>query len=344
MESPLASLTPGLIRKGIVKKFLKSGALISLGDVNGLLNTSDMRWSPIKDPSEMLVIGQEIDVLIISTNSAQDIRLGLKQIQNLPWELAVTNYPIGSRHIGTVVNITPSYVYIQLESNFVGRSDIFQPKISNHTNNFSKNLSLDEKVEVEVISLKNAQKIIKFSIKKPSAQWVTLAKQFKANDLVVGNVCTIFSHGALIEIGKGLFGYLHVHNLSWLRIAKPDEVLKIGDVIRCLILDVDYKKYRIDIGLKQLFPNPWEEYIPNRYKLGVIIKGTIKKNTGYGLFIELELGLFGLLHNSELMVEDVEKFKNNLKKGDILEVCVIDVDITKRRIGLSLNISKNIIH
>lgn len=344
MDSPLSSLVPGQIRKGIVKQILKSGASISFGNFNGFLNRSDMSWGHIYDLNEVVRVGQEIEVLIINAVSVQNIKLGLKQIQNIPLELATTNYPIGSRHMGKVVIKTPGYTYIQLESGVVGRA-LFKNKIHNFIiKEYYENLSLDERVEVEIVSICKAKHRIHFFITQPKIEWKTKAQKFKINDQVHGCVCAFYSRGALIKLEKGLFGFLHFDDLSWLKIENPDEMLKVGGLVKCLILNIDHEKCRIDIGIKQLYKNLWDEYIPFRYRLGDIIKSTISSKMDYGLFVELEPGLFGLLHNSELIVEDSEKFKNNLKKGDILEVCVIDVDITKRRIGLSLNISKNIIH
>jgi len=344
MKNPLADLAPGQIHKGMVKKILKTGVVINIGHVNGFLNTRDMRWSPIKDPCEMVEVGQEIEVLIINADSAKNIKLGLKQIQNIPWELAITTYPIGSRHVGTVINITSRYTYIRLESNYVGRSGVYKPKMSSTHNSSPQNISIDERVEVEVISFNTIKKIINFSIKKPNAEWKAKADQIKTNDLIEGSVVALYSCFSIIEINKGLFGLLYIDNMSWLHINKPAELLKIGEVIKCLILDIDYEKCKIHLGLKQLLKNPWDEYIPNRYQLGTIIKGTITSSKNYGLFIELEPGLLGLLHNSELMAKDIEPFKKNLIPGEKLDVCIINVDTTKRRIGLGLNISTNIIH
>ena len=344
MKNPLADLAPGQIHKGVVKKILKSGALINIGNVNGFLNTSDMRWSPIKDPCEMVAVGQEIEVLIIRADSAQDIKLGLKQIQNIPLELAITNYQIGSRHVGKVVNKTPNHIYIQLESGVVGCA-YFRNKIHNLINNkYHETLSIEDRVEFDVMSINKTKHTINFYINQPKIEWETKAQHFKINDQVDGCVSALYSYGVLIEIEKGLFGLLHHDDLGWLRIEKPDEVLKVGEMVKCIILNIDYEKCRIDIGIKQLSKNPWGEYIPSRYRLGDIIKGTISSKMNYGLFVELEPGLFGLLHNSELMVKDVEQFKNNIKLGDKLYVRIIDVNIAKHSIGLSLNISTNLIH
>lgn len=334
----LEELAPGQIRKGIVKNIAEFGAFVDLGGIDGLLHITDMSWSRIQHPSEVVQVDQEIEVYVISVDKEKEkIALGLKQKTPSPWENIEQKYPIGSRHTGEIVNIMPYGAFVRLEPGVEGLVHISEMSWTRRVNHPSEVVSVGDKVEVQVLAINKDKQEISLGLKQCQPNpWEVAVQKYAPGKVVEGVVRNITNFGAFIELEEGVDGLLHIHDLSWVRkINHPSEVLQKGQRIKCVVLSVDPQRRRISLGLKQLATDPWESDIPVRYQPGQVVQGKVTKLTNFGVFVELEPGLEGLLHISELSDHKVESPEEVVKVGDMIEVKVLRVDPAERKIGLS---------
>ncbi len=332
-------LEVGQLRHGIVKNFADFGAFIDLGGVDGLLHITDMSWGRVNRPSDVLKLEQEVEVMVLSVDREKEkIALGLKQKHTSPWEHADEKYPIGTRVKGQVTNITAYGAFVKLEEGVEGLVHISEMSWTKRINHPGEMLSVGEEVDVVILEVSKAKQEISLGIKQTEANpWTVLAEKYPAGTVVTGKVRNVANYGAFIEIEEGIDGLLHVTDMSWTKkIAHPSEQLKKGDAVQCVVLSVDQDKNRVALGMKQLTEDPWIHAIPTNYRPGMIVRGKITKITNFGVFLELEPGLEGLLHISELSDDKVENPQDMVKLGDELEVKILRVDMDDRKIGLSL--------
>jgi len=335
----LAEVKEGQVRKGVVKNIADFGAFIDLGGLDGLLHITDMSWGRIGHPSEMLKIDQEVEVQVLSVDREKEkIALGLKQQTASPWETVEQKYPVGSKVTSTVVNIMAYGVFVKLEDGLEGLVHISEMSWTRRLNHPSEMVSVGDEVEVVVLDIAKDKQEISLGMKQAEVNpWTLVKEKYPPGTVITGVVRNMTNYGAFVEIEEGIDGLLHVSDLSWTRkIGHPSELLKKGQELQCVVLAVDEEKMRVALGLKQLTEDPWLRSIPEHYVPGQIVKGKVTKLTNFGVFVELEDELEGLLHVSELADHKVDNPQDVVKVGQEIEVKILRVDTEERKIGLSL--------
>ncbi|HUB26368.1 MAG TPA: 30S ribosomal protein S1 [Tepidisphaeraceae bacterium] len=335
----LDSLTVGEVRKGTVKNIADFGAFIDLGGIDGLLHITDMSWGRINHPSEVLKIDQEVQVKVLSIDKEKEkVALGLKQREASPWENIETRYTVGSVHEAEVVNIMSYGAFCKLEEGVEGLVHISEMSWTKRINHPSEVVTQNQKVRVKVLEINKDKQEISLGMKQVEENpWERVAERYPPGSVVEGKIRNIANYGAFVEIADGIDGLLHVSDLSWTKkIGHPSEMLKKNESIKAVVLSVDQEKQRIALGLKQMQEDPWTTMIPANYRPGMVVKGHVTKIANFGVFVELEPGLEGLLHISEISDQKIEKLEDQLKVGQELDVKILRVDSNERKIGLSL--------
>jgi small subunit ribosomal protein S1 len=334
----LAEIEPGQIRKGIVKNIAEFGAFVDLGGIDGLLHITDMSWGRVSNPHEIVHIDQPLEVYIIQVDKEKEkIALGLKQKTASPWADVDLKYPIGSRHSGEVVNVMSYGAFVKLEPGIEGLVHISEMSWTKRINHPSELVAIGDQIEVQVLNINKEKQEISLGMKQVQPNpWDKVAERYPPGTIISGVVRNLTNYGAFIEIEEGIDGLLHVSDMSWVRkISHPSEVVNKGDSVTCVVLNVDQERKRVALGLKQMASDPWEGDIPGRYHPGDVKKGKVTKLTNFGVFVELEPGLEGLLHISELADQKIESPEEVVKVGDEIEVKVLRVEPKDRKIGLS---------
>jgi small subunit ribosomal protein S1 len=334
----LAEIEPGQIRKGVVKNIADFGAFVDLGGIDGLLHITDMSWGRINHPSDMVKIDDQIEVMVLHVDKDREkIALGLKQKTASPWQNVADKYPVGTRVWGEVVNVMSYGAFVKLEEGIEGLVHISEMSWTKRINHPSELVQIGDKIEVVVLGINKEKQEISLGMKQTQANpWDQVAQKYPPGTMVEGTVRNLTNYGAFIEIEEGIDGLLHISDMSWTRkIGHPNEVLEKGQRISCQVLNVDQDRKRIALGLKQLKIDPWETDIPNRYQPNDTVKGKVTKLTNFGVFVELEPGLEGLLHISELADHKVDSPEEVVNVGDEIEVKILRVDRGERKIGLS---------
>ncbi len=334
----MAEIEVGQVRKGRVKNLANFGAFVDLGGIDGLLHISDMSWDRVNHPSELLKIDEEIDIKILNIDQAKEkIALGLKQLVENPWEQIESRYPINDRTKGEVVNITNYGAFVKLEPGVEGLVHISEMSWTRRINHPTELLSVGEEIEVVVLDVNKSKQEISLGIKQiEDNPWTRVAEKYPPNTRIRGRVRNMTNYGVFVEIGEGIDGLLHISDMSWTKkISHPSEMLKKNEEIECVVLKVEEEKQRIALGLRQLHEDPWLHAVPGNYIPGQIVEGKVTKITNFGVFVELEPDLEGLLHVSELADHKVEDPHDVVKIGDRLQVKILRVDQVDRKIGLS---------
>ncbi len=334
----LAEIAIGQVRKGVVKNLAEFGAFIDLGGIDGLLHITDMSWDRIGHPSELLGIDQEVEIKILNVDKEKEkIALGLKQLRENPWEKIEERYPIGSRVSGEVVNIMNYGAFVKLEPGVEGLVHISEMSWTRRINHPSEMIKVGDQIDVVVLDINRQKQEVSLGIKQTETNpWTRVAEKYPPNTIIEGRVRNLANYGAFVEIEEGIDGLLHVSDMSWTKkIGHPSEVVKKGDSLQCVVLTVDEDKMRVALGIKQLHEDPWLRAVPEKYQSGMIVKGKVTKITNFGVFIELEPDLEGLLHVSELADHKVDDPHSVVKIGDEIEVKILRVDVGERKIGLS---------
>jgi small subunit ribosomal protein S1 len=327
------------VRKGTVKNIADFGAFVDLGGIDGLLHITDMSWGRIGHPSEMLKIDQEIEVVILSVDREKEkIALGLKQRTASPWDQVQEKYPIGTRVKGSVVNLMSYGAFVKLEEGLEGLVHISEMSWTRRINHPSEVVNVNDEIEVVVLEIDKDKQEISLGMKQAEINpWTLVKEKYPPGTVITGTVRNMTNYGAFVEIEEGIDGLLHVSDLSWTRkVGHPSEMLKKGQEVQCVVLAVDEEKMRVALGLKQLTEDPWLRQIPDHYMPGQIVRGKVTKLTNFGVFVELEEELEGLLHVSEMADHKVENPQDIVKVGDEVEVKILRVDMEERKIGLSL--------
>src|SRR5688572_7844704 len=338
-KKTLETIQVGTIVKGTVKNIADFGAFIDLGGIDGLLHITDMSWGRINHPSEMLKIDAEVEVKVLAIDKDKEkIALGLKQKDASPWENIETKYPVGTVHEGEVVNIMSYGAFVKLEEGVEGLVHISEMSWTKRINHPSEVVSQGQRVKVKVLEINKDKQEISLGMKQVEENpWERVAEKYPPNSVVSGKVRNIANYGAFVEIEEGIDGLLHVSDLSWTKkIGHPSEILKKGEDVQAVVLSVDQEKQRIALGLKQMQEDPWTTVIPANYRPGMVVRGAVTKIANFGVFVELEPGLEGLLHISEISDHKVEKPEDMVKVGQEVEVKILRVDSDERKIGLSL--------
>ncbi len=337
-EKLLSTIEVGQIRKGVVKNIAEFGAFVDLGGIDGLLHITDMSWDRIGHPSELLRIDEEVEVKILNIDKDKEkVALGLKQMKESPWESIEERYPVDSRIKGEVVNIVAYGAFVKLEPGVEGLVHISEMSWTRRISHPSELLQEGQEIEVVVLEINKDKQEISLGLKQTEVNpWTQVAQKYPPNTRIRGRVRNLTNYGAFVEVEEGIDGLLHVSDMSWTKkISHPQEMLQKGDEIECVVLKVEEEKQRIALGLKQLHEDPWLRAVPENYIPGQIVEGTVTKITNFGVFVELEQDLEGLLHVSELADHKVEDPHEVVKIGDKIQVKILRVDSQERKIGLS---------
>jgi small subunit ribosomal protein S1 len=334
----LGEMTPGDIRKGTVKNITDFGAFIDLNGIDGLLHITDMSWGRIGHPSELLKVGQEIDVVVLDVNKEKErVSLGLKQKLANPWDSIETKFPVGAKVKGKVVSLVPYGAFVQLEPGVEGLIHVTELSWTKRIAKPSDVLKQDQEVEAVVLGINREEQKISLGVRQlESNPWDGAAAKYTVGTKVKGQVRNLTSYGAFVELEEGIDGMIHVSDMSWTRkINHPSEVMKKGDVVEATVLEVDRPNQRIALGMKQLGTDPWSN-IETLYKVGDLVSGKVTKLASFGAFVGLQHDIDGLVHISQVTEEHVDKIKNVLKVGQDVNARVVKIDKAERRIGLSI--------
>ena len=318
------------MRKGKVKNITDFGAFIDLGGVDGLLHVTDISWGRISHPSEILAIGDELEVVVLNFDKAKGkISLGLKQKTPSPWTEVAEKYPVESKHTGRVVNIADYGAFIELEKGVEGLVHISEMSWTKRLSHPSELVAIGDIVEVVTLNIDSEKQKIALGMKQVEpSPWTLVKEKYPAGSTVKGKIRNITDYGAFLELEKGIDGLIHISDMSWSNIKHPSEILKKGDKVEAVVLEISPDNKKISLGLKQLKEDPWQK-ITEKYNAGDIIKGKVTKIVPFGAFVELEEGIDGLLHTSKIG-------EKQLSEGDIQEVQLVNVDPEGRKITLDI--------
>ena len=334
----LSQIEEGMVVKGIVKNITDYGAFIDLGGIDGLLHITDMSWGRVKHPSNLLNIGDEIEVKILKFDTDKErVSLGLKQVQANPWEEAKSKYIPGTKVGGEIVSVKDYGVFIELDDGIEGLIHVSEMSWTNKIKNPTKHFNPGERIEAQVLDVDVENKRISLGLKQLQPNpWDALVAKFKIGDKVKGKVKSIVDFGVFVEVGEDMDALIHVSDISWTR--KNIELaaeFKEGQMVEAMVLAVDKENQKFSLGLKQLEEDPWKK-IESRFPVGTVVEAEVVRVTDFGAFVELETGIEGLIHISELSEERVEKPSDVIKKGDKPKSMVISVDKEAKKIALSI--------
>jgi small subunit ribosomal protein S1 len=337
-KDTLQKLKEGAVLTGIVKNLTDYGAFIDLGGIDGLLHITDMSWGRVGHPSEMLNVGDEQRVTVLKFDPATErVSLGLKQIQEDPWAHAAEKFPPGTRVTGKVVSLTDYGAFIEMEPGVEGLVHISEMSWTKRVKHPSKVMAIGDQVAAVVLDVDGKAKRISLGMKQIEPNpWTLLEEQYPIGSVIRGQVRNVTDFGIFVGVQEGIDGLVHVSDISWTqRIKHPGDLFKKGDEVEAVVLNIDVENERFSLGIKQLHPDPWTE-LPNKYPIGSRVKGKVTKVADFGAFVEIEPGIEGLVHVSELRDERVENPRDVVKEGDELDVKVIDMDPHERKVALSV--------
>ncbi len=337
-KSFLESVTPGSTRRGVVKNITDYGAFVDLGGLDGLLHITDMSWGRIQHPGEMVKQGEEIEVIVIEVDRDRErVSLGLKQLQSNPWDSIEEKFPVGATVSGRVVNMVPYGAFIEIEEGVEGLVHVSELSWTKKITKPGEMLRIGDEVQAVVLGIQKEDQKISLGMRQLETNpWEMARHNYPVGARVRGKVRNLTTYGAFIELEEGIDGMVHVSDMSWTRkVNHPSEVVKKGDEVDAMVLDVDADSQRISLGMKQVMEDPWSE-IDRHFKIGDLVQGKISKLTSYGAFVELDHDIDGLVHISQVAEERVEKIKDHLNSGDTVTARVIKIDKEERRIGLSI--------
>ncbi len=334
----LSEIAEGDLRKGVVKNITDFGVFIDLGGLDGLLHITDMSWGRISHPSELLAVGDEVEVKILKYDRDRErVSLGLKQKSSNPWESVAEKYPPGKKVQGRVVNIMPYGAFVELEDGVEGLVHISELSWTRKINHPTEILAIGDVVEIVVLKAQPEEEKISLGIKQLEVNpWTQVADKFPVGSIVKGKIRNMTSYGAFLELEEGIDGLIHVSDMSWTKkIAHPSQLFKRGDKVEAVVISIDAENKKISLGTKQLEVDPWTE-VTSRYTPGDIIEGKVTKVTGFGVFVELDTGIEGLVHISQVSDKPFENIKDVISEGVMVKAQVINIDKDERRIALSI--------
>ena len=337
-QKTLETLAEGQIVDGVVKNITDYGAFVDLGGIDGLMHITDISWNRINHPSEALVLGAKIKVKVLQFDREhQRLSLGLKQTLPDPWENITEKFPAGARVKGKVTSITDYGAFVQLQEGVEGLVHISEMSWTKRVKHPSKILSVGDEVEIMVLEVDPAQKRISLGLKQTIPNpWDTIGERYPVGTKIQGRIKNITDFGIFVGIDEGIDGLVHISDISWVqRLKHPSEAFKKGQEIQAIVLNIDKENQRFSLGMKQIQKNPWDD-VHHRFKIGQTIQGKVTNVTKFGAFVEIEPGIEGLVHISELSSQRVEKASEVAKVGDEVKAVIINVDPKKHKIGLSI--------
>ncbi len=334
----LANIEEGKVVEGAVKNITEYGVFVDLGGVDGLLHITDISWGRVKHPSELFSIGDEITVKILNLDLENErVSLGMKQLAEDPWTTAAEKYAVGSRVTGKVVSLTDYGAFIELEEGIEGLIHVSEMSWTRKIRHPSKVVSVGDEVEAVVLDIKPESRRISLGMKQVVPNpWDVISGKYPIGTTIEGKIKNITDFGLFIGIDEGIDGLVHISDISWTkRIKHPSELYKKGDVVQAIVLDIEKNNERFSLGIKQLQNDPWQS-VSERYEVGKEITGTITNLTDFGVFVELEEGIEGLVHISEISKDKIKSPTEKFKVGDVITSRVMNINTEERRIGLSI--------
>jgi small subunit ribosomal protein S1 len=339
----LENLEEGKVLTGVVKNITEYGAFVDLGGLDGLLHITDMSWGRINHPNEVLNVADEIRVMVLKFDrDTERVSLGLKQLKADPWTTATIKYPVSARVKGKVVSLTDYGAFVELEEGIEGLIHVSEMSWSKKVKHPSKILTVGQEVECQVLGIDQEAHRISLGLKQTETNpWLQLVEKYPVGSRIKGKVRNLTEFGAFVEVEEGIDGLIHISDLSWTkRVKHPSEVLKKGDTVEAVVLNIDADNQRLSLGLKQLATDIWDEFFAH-HKVGDIVEGKIVRLTTFGAFVELAEGIEGLVHVSELDEKRVERPEEHFKPGDVLPMKIIKVQEAEKKIGLSVRAVKH---
>ena len=343
-KSALANLEEGQIVEGMVKNVTEYGAFIDLGGIDGLLHITEMSWGRVNHPSEILSVGDRVSVKVLKY--AQDtgrVSLGMKQKTPDPWASVETKFPAGSRVKGKVVSITDYGAFVELEVGVEGLVHVSEMSWNREVRHPNKLVSVGQSVDIMVLNIDRNNRKISLGMKQLiSNPWEMAEKKYPVNGRIVGKVKGITDFGVFVGLDEGIDGLIHISDMSWTkRVNHPSELFKKGEEIEAVVLKVDKEKERLSLGYRQLQKDPWESVIPEKFHVGDVVKCKIVKVTDFGIFVELDEQVEGLIHVTETQVESSERISDVMQVNDVIRAQIIKVDSQERKIALSIKALKD---
>ncbi|MDR2420188.1 MAG: 30S ribosomal protein S1 [Puniceicoccales bacterium] len=337
-QSLLSTIKVGDIRRGVVKNVTDYGVFVDLDGIDGLLHVTDMAWKRVSHPTEIVSVGEAIDIMVIGIDEERErVSLGLKQTKPNPWEEAARRYPVGSQVKGKVVNLVHYGAFVELEEGVEGLIHTTEMSWIKRVVKPSEILKVGQEVTASVLGIDKENQKVALSLRQLEENpWTMVPRNYPVGAHIRGVVHNVTAYGAFVGLEDGIDGMIHVSDISWTKhVISPAEVLKVGEEVEAVVLEIDVEQQRISLGIKQLKTDPWEQ-IEMRFPIGKLVTGAIRKITSYGIFIELEDGIDGLVHISQIGEDHVESIKSMFKVGQEATARVIRVDHEERRIGLSI--------
>jgi small subunit ribosomal protein S1 len=341
----LDTLAEGKVLRGVVKNITDYGAFIDLGGIDGLLHITDMSWGRVSHPSELFKVNDEIDVIVLKYDpSTERVSLGHKQLMNDPWSNVIERYPVGARMSGKVVSLTDYGAFVELEPGVEGLIHVSEMSWSKRVKHPSKILNVGDTVEAMVLGVDPGARRISLGLKQvESNPWHELTEKYPIGTTITGKVRNLTEFGAFVEVEEGIDGLIHISDMSWSkRLKHPSEVLKKGDTVEAMVLNIDAENQRLSLGLKQLQTDVWDEFF-QQHHVGDVVEGKVVRLTNFGAFVELAEGIEGLIHVSEF--DDSQHAgkdeKLDLKVGDSYQMKIIKLIPAERKVGLSIRALKN---
>jgi small subunit ribosomal protein S1 len=337
-QKVLGELEKGQTRKGVVKNITDFGAFVNLGGIDGLLHITDISWGRISHPSEVLAVGDEIEVMVLDFDKENlKVSLGLKQKTPNPWKEVDSKYPVGSKLKGKVVNLVPYGAFVELEKGVEGLIHVSEISWTKRINHPSEVVAIGDMVEAIVLSVDMSNQKISLGLKQLEANpWLDAPVKYPENSHIKGKIKNLTDYGAFVELDENIDGLIHVSDISWTKkLSHPSEALKKGQKVEAIVLSVDQENMKIALGIKQLSEDPWPSYV-EKYPVNTMIEGTITKIANFGIFVEFDKDLDGLVHISELSEEVTGSLEEKYKLGDKVKAKIVKVDNETRKIGLSM--------
>jgi small subunit ribosomal protein S1 len=334
----LENIHEGEVYRGVVKNITDFGVFLDLDGIDGLLHITDMTWKRIKHPSEMVHLGQELEVMILHVDKDKGrVALGMKQKESNPWEEIEERYPIGTRIKGKIVNLVPYGAFIEIEPGIEGLIHVSEMSWTKNVTDPSEVVKKGDDVEAVVLSIQKEEGKISLGLKQTEKNpWEDVEKKYPVGSSVEAEIRNLTNYGAFVELEPGIDGLIHISDLSWIKkVSHPSEVLKKGDKVEAVVLSVDKESKKITLGVKQLGQNPWED-IENKLPVGSLVKGIVSKITAFGAFVMLENGIEALVHVTELSDQPFGKVEDIISKGEEVTAKVIKLDPEHKKIALSI--------
>lgn len=337
-SATLEAIHEGKVVNGIVKNITEYGVFVDLGGVDGLLHITDISWGRVKHPSELFSVGDEITVKVLSLDTEKErVSLGMKQLTDDPWLAAIERYPVNTKVTGKIVSLTDYGAFVELEEGIEGLIHVSEMSWTRKVRHPSKVVSVGDDVEAVVLDIKPENRRISLGMKQAVPNpWDVIGEKYPVGTIIEGKIKNITEFGLFIGIDEGIDGLVHISDISWTkRIKHPGEIYKKNDVVRAKVLDIEKESERFSLGIKQLQPDPWET-VEERYEVGKEITGTVTNITDFGVFVELEEGIEGLVHVSEISREKIKNPAGKFNVGDVITSKVMNINSEERRIGLSV--------